>query len=375
MTKMTGFWRGARVAVVAVSALVAASAAQAQDTVKIGFLGPLSGGNAQQGLTARNGFELAIRQANERGDLPFKIEPVILDDGANPQTGVSAALKLTNDPDVVAATGHWNSGVALATIPVITRAGIPFVIWGAISPKITETNNPLLTRVVPTLVNTNEPLAKWAAEKIGKKIAIVSDTSDYGAANVKAFTKPFEAAGGTITDTESAPVGTTDFRATLTKIKSTNPDALYFGGVVTEAGLVRQQMKEVGLDVPMIGVDGFYDPEFIKIAGTAADGTISGIVKEQENAKLAEMDKAYAAAGFAEPAGTYTKNAYDAANIIIAAIKKAGKDRAAIGKAIRETDYDGAMGHTTFDENGQTKLPVQLELRVVKDGKWETLAQ
>ncbi|NDV88928.1 ABC transporter substrate-binding protein [Aurantimonas aggregata] len=357
-----------------VAAIATAGVAQAQETVKIGFLGPLSGGNAQQGLTARNGFQLAVDQANAR-DLPFDIEPVILDDGANPQTGVSAALKLTNDPDVVAATGHWNSGVALATAPVITRAAIPFVIWGAISPKITETNNPLLSRVVTTLVNTNEPLAKWAVENVGKNIAIVSDTSDYGAANVTAFSEPFEAAGGTIVTAETAPVGTTDFRATLTKIKSGNPDAIYFGGVVTEAGLVRQQMKEVGLDVPMIGVDGFYDPEFIKIAGDAAEGTMVGIVKEQENDKLAEMNAAYEAAGFAEPAGTYTKNAYDAANIIIAAIEKAGTDRAAVAEAIRATEYDGAMGRTSFDENGQTKLPVDLEIRVVRDGNWETLEQ
>lgn len=374
MSKMKTFWRGARTAAIAAAVVAAAGAANAQEIVKIGFLGPLSGGNAQQGLTARNGFQLAINQANARG-LPFKFETVIFDDGANPQTGVAAALKLTNDPQIVAVTGHWNSGVALATAPVITRAGIPFVIWGAISPKITERNNPLLTRVVTTLVNSNQPLAEWAAEKVGKNIAIVSDTSDYGAANVKAFTTPFEAAGGKITSTATAPVGTTDFRATLTKIKSSNPDAVYFGGVVTEAGLVRQQMKEVGLDVPMIGVDGFYDPEFIKIAGATAEGTMVGIVQEKENTKLSDMNTAYQAAGFAEPAGTYTKNAYDAANIIIEAVVKAGKDRAAIGAAIRATEHDGAMGHTSFDENGQTKLPVDLEIRTVKNGAWETVAK
>jgi branched-chain amino acid transport system substrate-binding protein len=308
-----------------ISAAVAwgAAAAMAQETIKVGFIGPLSGGNAQQGLSARNGFQLAIDQANAAG-LPFRIEPVILDDAANPQTGVAAALKLTNDPQVVAATGHWNSGVALATIPVFQRAGVPFIVWGAISPKITERNNPMVSRVVTTLVNTNEPLAKWAAENIGKKIAIVSDTSDYGV-------------------------------------------------VVTEAGLVRQQMVELGMSVPMIGVDGFHDAAFIKIAGPAAEGTISGIVKEKGNPQLEKLAKDYKAANFAEPSTTYTKNAFDAANIIIAAIKKAGtKDKTALAKAIREIEHDGAMGHTSFDENGQTKLPVELELRTVKNGSWTT---
>lgn len=348
------------------------SSALAQETVKIGFIGPLSGGNAQQGIAARNGFQLAIDQANASG-LPFKIEPVILDDAANPQTGVAAALKLTNDPKVVAAIGHWNSGVALATIPVFSRANVPFVVWGAISPKITEKNNPMVSRVVTTLVNTNAPLAKWAAASLGKRIAIVSDTSDYGVANTDNFRKFFEADGGTIVATESAPVGTTDFRALLTKIKGTNPDAIYFGGVVAEAGLVRQQMVQLGMSQPMIGVDGFYDSEFLKIAGPAANGTIVGIAKEVGNPKLDAMTKAYQAANFAEPIGSYTKNAYDATNIIIAALKTAGTtDKAAIAKAIRAIDYDGAMGRTTFDENGQTKRDVVLELREVKDGAWTT---
>ena len=376
MTSLNGCGRIARAAaaaaVLALVALVTSMNASAQETVKIGFIGPLSGGDAQQGLSARNGFELAVNQANAAG-LPFKIEPVILDDAANPQTGVAAALKLTNDPKVVAATGHWNSGVALATIPIFSRAQVPLVIWGAISPKVTEKNNPMISRVVPTLVNTNAPLARWAATTIGKKIAIVSDTTDYGIANVQSFGDSFKAAGGTIVATESAPVGTTDFRAILTKIKAAQPDAVYFGGVVTEAGLVRLQMVELGLKVPMIGIDGFYDPEFIKIAGAAAAGTICGIIKETGNPKLDQMMKDYQAAKFAEPAGPYTKNAFDAANIIIAAIKKVGtKDKIAIANAIRETSHDGAMGRTSFDANGQTKLPVTLELREVKNGVWTT---
>ena len=184
MTCVFGFGHVVRGAVLAAAAALALGAAQAQETVKIGFIGPMSGGDAQQGLSARNGFQIAVDQANKSG-LPFKIEPVVLDDAANPQTGVSAALKLTNDPDVAAATGHWNSGVALATIPIFTRANVPIVIWGAISPKITATNNPWVSRVVPTLVNTNAPLADWAAKNIGKRIAIVTDTTDYGMANLQ----------------------------------------------------------------------------------------------------------------------------------------------------------------------------------------------
>ena len=347
------------------------SPATAQETIKLGFIGPLSGGNAQQGLGARNGFLLAIEQANESG-YPYQVEGEVLDDASDPQTGVSAALKLVNDADVVAAIGHWNSPVALATTPVFDRAGVPFIIWGAISPKITEQNFPVVTRVTPTLTQENQPLAKWIAEEHGKKtIAIVSDTSDYGAQNTAAFTEYFEANGGSIIASEAAPVGTTDFRTILTKIKADNPDGIYFGGVITEAGLVRKQMVDLGMDIPMYGISGIYDPKFLEIAGDAADGTIVAVPRVKENEKLAAFEADYEAADFPEPAGPYAKYAYDAANILLAVIEEHGpEDKQQLASAIRDISYDGVLGTTTFDENGQTQIDVVVDIYVAKDDDW-----
>ncbi|WP_342643679.1 branched-chain amino acid ABC transporter substrate-binding protein [Rhodoligotrophos ferricapiens] len=353
------------------AAMPGAGTAFAQDTIKLGFIGPLSGGNAPQGLGARNGFLLAIEQANASG-YPYKVEGVVLDDASDPQTGVSAALKLVNDKDVVAATGHWNSPVALATIPVFNRSQMPFIIWGAISPKITEMNLPVVTRVTPTLVNENKPLAEWAAKTLGaKKIAIVSDTSDYGKANTQWFGQFFKDNDGEVVASEAFPVGTTDFRAVLTRVRSLSPDAVYFGGVITEAGILRKQMVELGLNVPMIGISGFYDPEFIKIAGSAADGTMVSYPKSQSNAKYEKMNADYEARKFAEPTSPYTKYAYEATNILLEVIRTNGiEDKAALAKAIRNISYDGVLGVTTFDEQGQTKVPVEIEIKEVKNGAW-----
>ena len=352
---------------------LAPAGAQAQDkeSIKIGFIGPLSGGNAQQGLGARNGFLLAIEQANE-GDFPYQVEPVVLDDASDPQTGVSAALKLVNDPDVVAAIGHWNSPVALATIPVFSRSGVPFVIWGAISPQITEQNLPEVTRVTPTLTAENEPLAEWAASELGaQEIAIISDTSDYGTSNASSFGESFEGQGGEIVAEELLPVGTTDFRGVLTRIKGLEPDALYFGGVITEAGILRKQMKELGLDIPMIGISGFYDPEFIAIAGDAAEGTMVSYPQSQSNPKLDQLMADYEARGFDEPTSPYTKYAFDAANIVLEAIRKVGiDDKAELAQAIRNIEHEGALGTTTFDETGQTEIPVEVQIKEVVDGEW-----
>lgn len=374
---MTIFKTGRRAVIASVlaGAVAAAMPAWAQDkpVIKLGFIGPLSGGNAQQGLGARNGFLLALEQANA-GDYPFTVEPVVLDDASDPQTGVSAALKLVNDPDVTAAIGHWNSPVALATIPVFNRFQVPMIVWGAISPKITEQNLPEITRVTPTLVTENKPLAEWAAAELGaKNIAIIADTSDYGTANADAFETFFGEAGGSVLSKDLLPVGATDFRAVLTRLRGEAPDAVYFGGVITEAGILRRQMVELGLDVPMIGISGFYDPEFIALAGDAAPGTMVSYPASQSNPKLDQLLADYDARGFAEPTSPYTKYAFDAANILIAAIAETGTDdKQALAEAIRAAKHDGALGLTSFDANGQTEIPVAIQIKEVRDGAWVT---
>lgn len=352
-------------------AIASARAAANKQVIKLGFIGPLSGGNAQQGLGARNGFLLALEQANA-GDYPFALEGVVHDDASDPQTGVGAALKLVNDPDVVAAIGHWNSSVALATIPVFHRFQTPFIVWGAISPAITDQNLPEVTRVTPTLITENQPLARWMATDLGvKNVAIVADTSDYGTANAKAFQAFAQDNGATVASTDLYPVGTTDFRSVLTKIKGNGADGIYFGGVITDAGIFRKQQRELGIDLPMAGTSGIYDPEFIALAGEAAEGVMVSYPAGQTNPALDKLEADYQARAFAEPASPYTKYAYEATNILLAAIKDIGvQDKVALAKAIRGISYTGVLGTTTFDSNGQTQVPVEVEIKIVKDGQW-----
>jgi branched-chain amino acid transport system substrate-binding protein len=361
-----------RVLALACAALCGSGTTYAQEAIKLGFIGPISGGNAQQGLGARNGFLLAIDEWNATDGVPFRVGAVVLDDASDPQTGVSAAFKLVNDKEVVAATGHWNTPVALATLPVFNRSQMPFIVWGAIGPKITEQNYPNVTRVTPTLVNENKPFAEWAASGLGaKRVAIISDTSDYGRANTRWFGAFFKAANGQIVAEESFPVGTTDFRSILTKVQALGPDAIYFGGVITEAALLRRQMADLGLKQPMLGISGIHDAQLIQIAGPAADGVIVGVPKAQSNPRLLAMSQAYAAKAYAEPESPYTKYAYDATRILLQAIRAAGaENKPAIARAVRAIRYEGVLGTTTFDANGQTQIPVDVEIRTVARGQW-----
>jgi branched-chain amino acid transport system substrate-binding protein len=342
-------------------------------TIKLAFLGPLTGPNAAQGNGAKNGFDLAIREANKSGQFPFTIEMLTLDDASDPAVAVSAALKAVSDPMVVGASGHWNSSCALATIHTFHSFKVPFMVWGAISPRITEFNYPGVTRICPTLVQENVPFAKWVIEDLGyKSFSIISDTTDYGEQNTKAFRSLAEKHKAQILSVDAVPTGTTDFRPILTKIKGLNPSAIYFGGVVMEGALSRSQMEKLGLDKLFCAVSGLADEKFNEIAAKAAEGVI--ITKPgfdlDELQRGVEFKKAYEAQGYKEPMGAYGIYAYEAAKVILGAIKQAGPDdKVAIAKAVRATKYDGILGTVTFDQNGQTELALVTKL-VSQDGKW-----
>lgn len=342
--------------------------------VKIGFIGPLTGPNAAQGVGARNAFDLKIREANASGKFPFKIEMVALDDASDPATGVAAALRLVSDPAVVAASGHWNSSVALATIHTFHTYRIPFIVWGAIHPDITGYYKyPGVNRVAPTLVQENDPLTRWVIGELGyKSFSIISDTSSYGEMNVKAFVPMAEKMGAKILSTDMVSVGTTEFRPILTKIKGINPEAVYFGGVVMEGALIRDQMGKVGLNKLFCAISGIKDDKFIEVAGPSGEGVLSTepgkpIEKLEEGTQFVN---AYKAAGYREPFGAYGPNAYDSAGIILEAFSKVGTDdKGAIMKYIRGIKYKGLMGQTSFDDTGQT-TNILVSRFVGQDGKW-----
>lgn len=354
-----------------------ASQKSAKKSVKIAFIGPLTGPNALQGVGARNAFDLAIRQANDSGKVPYKIEVMCLDDASTPGTGVAVAQKAVMDPDVVAASGFWNSAVAEAAIPVFKSGKLALVIWAAAAEHLTSRENyPIVTRVANTTLQENEALAAFVMDKLGinKKWAIVSDTSVYGKDDTNAWKiEVGKRPGAEIVSIDEVQVGTTDFRAILTKIKQLKPEGIYFGGVVMEGALLKRQMTELGMDnILLCAISGIPVDKFIEVATpAAAEGTVAIVsgkpVEELPGGR--EFIEAYQKAGYKEPYSMNGANAYDAANIIVEALKKAGPDREAMIKAIAETDYSGLLGRTTFDDRGQTTR-VLATLVVVQDGKW-----
>jgi branched-chain amino acid transport system substrate-binding protein len=357
--------------------LLSAAGVQAADkpVIKIGFMGPISGANAELGLSARNSFDLAIKQANASGKYNFVIEPLVLDDEANPSVGVAAALKAVSDPQVVAVTGPWNSPVALATIHVFHKAGIPNVLWGTVAPDITNKYNyPEVTRIVPTLDTQSRVMADFLAERGLKRWAVIYDTTDLGVQSKDTFVKAITAKGGEILSTNGITTGTSDFRPVLTQIKSLkNVQGIYMGTLALEGALIRNQMVRLGMkDLVTVGNTSIGNDTFNKSAGAAAEGTLCTAFKSPRESEAGKKFYEAYKANYKETfSDTNAAATYDATNIIIQALAAVGwQDKQALAKYIRNIDYTGAFGKTAFDEFGQTKYGGVI-VYVSEGGKWQ----
>jgi branched-chain amino acid transport system substrate-binding protein len=344
-----------------------------KETVKIGFIGPLTGPNAAFGLGARNGADLAVKETNRKGDAPYHYELVVMDDASDPSTGVSVATKLCTVDKVAAATTHFNSPVGLATIHVFHRYGTPQIFWGGIHPDITYKHNFFeVTRVCANTIVEHGQLVDFVAKKKGYDTwSIIYDTTSYGTSCKNAAKGALDKAGITVISEDGVPVGTQDFRPVLSRIKALDPGpkVFYFGGVVTEAALIKRQMAEMGMSGYLYcGVTGFDSETFNKTAGSDAEGTV--IVGKKAIGEDSPFVKAYQAEGYKayyEATGPY---AYDATGLIIAAINKVGpKDKKLLAETIRGIQYNGILGLTEFDEYGQTKTG-GLTMKVSQDGQW-----
>jgi branched-chain amino acid transport system substrate-binding protein len=341
--------------------------------VKIGFIGPLTGPNAAFGLGSRNSSDLAVKETNRAGKAPYAYELIVTDDASDPSTGVSVATKLCTVDKVAAATTHFNSPVGLATIHVFNRYKTPQVFWGGIHPDITYKHNFLeVTRVCANTISEHAQLVDLVFKKRGYDgWSLIYDTTSYGTSCNNAVKKAMNEAGAKVISEDGVPVGTQDFRPILSRIKAMNPNpkVIYYGGVVTEAALIKRQMAEMGMSNYLYcGVTGFDSETFNKTAGSDAEGTV--IVGKKVIGEDSAFVKAYKAEGYKEYYEATGPFAYDATGLIISAINKVGpNDKGLLAKTIRDMEYQGVLGLTKFDEFGQT-LTGGLTLKVSEGGQW-----
>jgi branched-chain amino acid transport system substrate-binding protein len=345
------------------------------EVIKIGHVAPLTGGIAHLGKDNENGARLAVDEINAAGGLEiggkkYKLELLAEDDKADPKEGTLAAQKLV-DAGVVAVVGHLNSGTTIPASKIYADANVVQVSPSATNPKYTEQGFKTAFRVVANDNQQGAVLANYAATEMkAKTIAIVDDRTAYGQGLADVVEKVAKEKGVKVVAREFATDKTTDFNAILTKIRAAKPDVVMYGGMDATAGPMAKQMKQLGIKSKLLAGDGVCSPEFIKLAGDAADILTCSMAGEAvEKLAKGEEFKAKYKAKFNSDVQVYAPYAYDAVYVIAEAIKRAGKvDKAAIVAAMPATNYTGVTGQIAFDEKGDIKNGA-ISMFNVKDGK------
>ncbi|MDA3935584.1 MAG: branched-chain amino acid ABC transporter substrate-binding protein [Actinomycetota bacterium] len=350
--------------------------------IKIGVSSPFTGDVAALGLGIKNGALLAISDsADELADLGIDLSAFAVDDAADPKTGVNAANQMISDSEVVGVVAHLNSGVSIPTSAVYNEAGIVQVSPASTNPQLTEQGFKNVFRVCTIDTVQGSYAGTFAYNELGAMTAVVlDDSTPYGEGLAAEFAKQFEAEGGEILLSEKIQLKDQDFKALVTKMEALNPDMIYFGGMYTEAGLVSRQAKEAGMTAPIMGGDGLYTQQFIEIGGDEGDYSTSVGLPLNEQPKGQDFIASFEAAYPGETIEAYDTYAYDAAMVIIEAIKAVAADmgadeltsvagKQAIIEAVAATDYAGVTGAVSFDEKGDT-LNKAITPYVVEGGAW-----
>lgn len=346
---------------------------EGKKTVKVAFIGPLTGKYAKMGLGGRNSFQLAMDQQNASGKNKYIYEVVAIDDEGVPAKGVQAATKAGSDPDIIAAASHYNSMVAIATTDVFHKFGLSSTVWGAVLPAITYGNDyKEINRVNGTQVEQNEFNVGLVVDKLGfKTFAIIHDTTDYGRGHAEYFKAALEKRGIKPISEDGISIEQKDFTTILTKIKAKNPEVIYFGGLTDIGVLIKSQMDKLGIKTQFLGTSGIKSDDFNSTLAEHSEAAISMLdgapISKMPGGK--EFEAAYKAAGFKEIYEAYGPFAYTAANLIVKAIEAVGPDRARVIEAMDKSRSTDIIGEIRFNEYGQNDIPL-VTAYVSQDGVW-----
>lgn len=322
--------------------------------IVVGEFASLTGGTASFGQSSHKGTQMAIDELNGSGGLlGKKINLITEDDQSKAGEPATVVRKLISRNKIVALLGEVASSRSLEAAPIAQQARVPMISPASTNPKVTEAGD-YVFRICFIDPFQGTVLAKYALSKGWKKAAILTDVKqDYSVGLSQFFKEYYTAHGGTIVSEQSYSSGDKDFKAQLTSIKTTGPEVILASGYYTEAGLISRQSRQLGLNVPYLGGDGWDSPSLIEVAGDSMEGNFfsdhfsvedpSPVIQnfiQKFRAKYNETPDAMAALG------------YDSAMILADAIKRAdGTDPVKLRDAIAATkDFAGVTGKITIDE-------------------------
>src|SRR6478672_8385106 len=343
-------------------------------TYKIAFQGPLSGDNAQLGINEVNGVDLAVEQANAKGNLGFKLELVKADDQGSPEQAPTAAAQVLQDDAVLGVVGPSFSGATKAIGAKYGDAGLAFISPSATNPTLSQQGFPTFHRIVPSDNVEGSQAADLFAKKGYKKVVVIDDLSEYGKGVADAMQKGLEAKSVTV-QRIGVDSKTTDYGSTATQVAASGAQAVFYGGYDAQAGLFAQALPAAGFKGDKYTGNGGKSSVFTDGAGAAGEGWYftCGCSDATVAPEAKDFTAAYKAKFNTDPS-TYSPEAYDATNAMIDAIKTAAKDgtptRESVEKAVDGLDYKGITTEVKFDKTGEVDASAQtVNLFQQKGGK------
>lgn len=344
------------------------------ETVKIGFMGPLSGDTANIGQNAQAAVAIAVDEINNSGGVLGKnIEVVYEDDGCSGATAANAVSKLINTDKVVAILGAACSGATLGAAPIAQAAKVPMLSYCSTNPTVSQAGDYIFRNVPSDFFQANYA-ANYLMSKGMKNVALLTSKDDWGDGLKKAFTDAFTKAGGVIVSSDSFDPASKDLKAQLTTIKRMNVDVVYFAGYTDPSIAGLKQAYDLGIKAQFFGADAWDDTKIWSELGSLGDGAMFTVVgtnssadfKTKMKAKLGKDDLIYC-----------SNYAFDGLKILSAAINKAGStSKTAVKDALSKTKYTGGVGsaEVMFDNNGDPTTAAYI-IKTAKSGKLTEVSQ
>jgi branched-chain amino acid transport system substrate-binding protein len=342
----------------------------------IGVVVPLSGNSSNYGESARRGIDLAIKEINNSGGAAGrKLRPTYEDSKANARDGVNAIQKLISANKVQVIVGDIVSGVTLAAAPICESNKVVLISPTSTAPAITNAGQYIFRNISSDNLE-GKLMADFMRGRGINKVAILQVQNDYGEGISGVFTEQFKRQGGQVVLHERYKQDESDFRSLLAKVSSSSPEALYCIGYYTDVGFIAKQAREQGDKLALYATTTIEDPQFLKVAGTAAEGVIyplaSGFSVDSNDSSITKFIASYENEYKQKP-GFVEAQAYDCVYLIRQAIENGG---GITGPEIQRgmaqiKGFRGATGETSFDQNGDVEK--QLVMKTVREGRFVPL--
>src|SRR5450631_1431484 len=347
----------------------------ASDTVKIGFMGALTGDVAMFGKPTLEGMKMAADEVNAAGGINGKkIEIVEADNRGDKQEGASVAQKLISRDNVVAILGDPTTGISKVVAPIAQKAGVVMISAGATGPGLVEIGDYIFRNTLLDSVAIPACIDYFAKDLKYKKVAVItSDNNDYSVGLSQTFRDAVKGKGIEIVSDEKVKDGDKDFSAQVTNIKAKKPDVIFYSGYYTEGALIMKEARKQGLKANMFGGDGLFSPEFIKLGGDAVEGSMSalGFSPEQATPETAKFIESFKKKFNGALPGLFDAQGYDGIMLLADAMKRANSiDPKVFKTTLAQTkNFKGVSGTITIRASREP-IKSPLALLVVKGGQF-----